>query len=441
MTDEKTAIRKSRRNGPAPDPRKVVLKLMRSKRGFPTRRFAQAADREGLSPRDRGLARELLSGVIRQQRSLDALFDPLIRRDSIDPFVRWTLRLAIYQLFYMDRIPVHAAIDATLNAGRTMLRHALGFANAVLRNVDRAVEGDYLAYMRKCFDECSDDPIERLAVEYSFPSDLVDDWINEVGEAQAIARMQAFNQAPPMSLRVNSLRSSQKEILAAFAEAEIEAEACGENSIVLISKRVNPASMPGFTEGWWSVQDLSSQDTIALSDPKAGERILDLCAAPGGKSFAAFEMSEAKAEVVACDVSEKRLQQIEPEAARLGHQLTCHTIQEDGGGVPDGEWDLILLDVPCTNTGVLGKRAEARWRFTDDYIDSVLAQQKAIIQTAKKFCSKKTRVLYSTCSLEPEENSEIAEYAAKELGLTLSKELKFEPDNRRSGGYAALLIP
>jgi len=441
MIEKNKMASSSKRKTQSVDARSVVLKLLRSTRQLPTRRFASAADRDGLVGRDRALARELLSGVLRHQRSLDALYMPLVRRQSIDPLVRWVLRLAVYQLFYLDRIPPHAAIDATLNAGREMLRHAVGFANGVLRNVERATGGDYAGYMRKCFDECSDDLNERLAIEFSYPTELVSAWINEVGEEVAIARMKVFNKTPPLTLRANRLQSSREEVVAAFTEAKIEVETISDNALLLKRARINPTELPGYAEGWWSVQDLTSQETIALAAPAAGERILDYCSAPGGKAFAALEIADGKAEVVACDNDQNRLEKIPPEAARLRHELKTIVSGDDGSGVPDGEWDLIMLDVPCSNTGVLGRRAEARWRYCADFIDGLLNQQKLIIELAAKHRGEKTRVLYSTCSLEPEENSAMAAYAANLMGLTIAEERKFEPDETRSGGYAALLIP
>ena len=422
------------------DARRVVLQLLAREHGFPTRAFPDVADKAGLDDRDRALAREILAGTIRMQRALDATFTPFCKKKKMDPMVRWTLRMGVYQMLYLDRIPAHAAVDATLRAASPFIRHAKGFANAILRSVERAHSESPQEFFEKAWCRASKGPLDRISVEHSFPTFLVERWTQEVGSDICLQRLQALNGPAPMALRANILRSTAKQVQVELLECGVQAEKAESVNTLLLPASRDPRPLPGFVEGMWSVQDVTSQESAALAKPKAGERILDLCAAPGGKSFACFELSNGKAEIHACDLDAQRLKSLSPDADRLGHNIHTHEIDSDGSGVPNGEWDLILLDVPCSNTGVLGKRPEARWRFNKKSLMQSVENQRKIARTAfRLFTPGKTRILWSTCSLEPEENSEMAKFFTKEAKLELSEERLFEPTNRRAGGYAALL--
>ncbi|MCH2112879.1 MAG: class I SAM-dependent methyltransferase [Planctomycetes bacterium] len=423
--------------------RSVVLKLLRPGVSFPTRRFAGAADRARLSPQDRAFAQELLYGVIRKSRTLDALYRPLLKHEKMSPSVRWVLRMGTYQLCFMDRVPDHAAVNETLSVAGPVIGGGRRFVNAVLRNLQRQRGADPQKYDQDAFQSSAQDELDQLAIEHSFPTELVEDWFEDVGKEKALGRMTAFNQRPSMALRVNPLKADRDSVLQALQEAEIAAEAGkAEQSILLLDGSRNPTTLPGFPEGHFSVQDQTSQESLALAAPKKGEKVLDLCAAPGGKAFAAFESMGGEGTVLACDVAAERLEKMKPEIERLGHQgIQTGTVAPDGANLPQEEWDLIVLDVPCSNTGVLGKRPEARWRFSDDELGRVLSTQALISKTAARIAVPNTRILWSTCSLEGEENHEGAEALAAATGRTIAEAQLFEPDQSRSGGYAALLVP
>ncbi|TAH37134.1 MAG: hypothetical protein EYC70_09135 [Planctomycetota bacterium] len=436
--------------------RQVALELLLGKGDFPTRRFAAAADAAGLQGRDRGLARELVSGVIRRRRTLDALFKAYSDRRTVEPEVLWTLRLAVYQRFFLQNVPAYAAFDATLEAAKPRLGRALGFCNAVLRALDRdatrheraeileaaanRLDLDFASWEfgRAVFPDPDAEPTAYWAVSLSYPDVLVERWFEQAGAGKALARLRALNQAPPLTLRVNARRATAASVLEAFQNVGIGAtQAPIPDALLLEDPPGEVSALPGFAEGLWSVQDLQGQEAVALAKPSAGEKVLDLCAAPGGKSFAAAERG---AEVTACDVDAERLKLLDEDARRLGHPVSSHVISHGGKGVPSGEWDLVILDVPCSNTGVLGRRPEARWRFTLAELGRCVKEQKSIIKWAlPAHVGSRTRVLWSTCSLEPEENGRGAERAARRAGLQVLETRSFEPDARRSGGFAAVL--
>ena len=175
------------------DARRVVLQLLAREHGFPTRAFPDVADKAGLDDRDRALAREILAGTIRMQRALDATFTPFCKKKKMDPMVRWTLRMGVYQMLYLDRIPAHAAVDATLRAASPFIRHAKGFANAILRSVERAHSESPQEFFEKAWCRASKGPLDRISVEHSFPTFLVERWTQEVGSDICLQRLQALH--------------------------------------------------------------------------------------------------------------------------------------------------------------------------------------------------------------------------------------------------------
>ncbi len=444
-----------------PDARRMVLELLLRAPDFPTRAFAEAVRRTGLPAKDVGLARQLLAGALRHCHTLDAICKPYCKSRISDEEVLWTLRLGAYQLFYLSNIPAHAAVHATIQSARPFLRDRIGFANAVLRSLQRKakLEPEFndeparkrLSIGRRSwmFDKAIFSDEQKFAVDawserLSFPRPLVRKWFEDHGEEKAIRRMKALNELPPVWLRVNLLRATKEQVRTALEEAGVTVIDHEHPRALRLDKPGRDiGSLPGYAEGWWSVQDLTSLTCLELGQPKEGMRILDLCAAPGGKSFAAAELSGGKAEIVACDISARRLDRLQPEAERLGHKIQTHLLHDDGSGLPEGPFDLIVLDVPCTNTGVLNKRLEARARYHKDELHRATTTQNLIRKAVqKKYLGEfgKTAVLWTTCSIEPEENEQMAARMVKQAGMELRSEIRLEPDGVQAGGYAAMLV-
>ena len=447
------------------NPRYVALRLL-AEGGIPTRRFAAVADEEGLAGQDRGLARMLVSECLRRQLTLDLIWSSYAKRRVKDDVMMATLRLGILQLFYMDNIPDHAAIGATIEAAADWLGGGKNVANAILRGAQRGSKKEAVAdkqphrhrlildkaswfFDRPIFHSHHKEAARHWAQQNSFPTGLARRWWEELGPPGMRARMTALNTLPSLWLRVNPLKTTRKEVIQAFTEIDVCAEAGPHPlSVNLPELRGAIEGLPGFAEGHWAVQDLTSLQTIALARPAAGERILDLCAAPGGKAFAAFELSGGEAEVMACDISAERLEKMDSETERLGHTISRQALAESGSDLPEGPWDLIVVDAPCTNTGVLNKRPEARWRFDKKELHRATTVMNLIRKNlVLPLVGEKTRVLWCTCSLEQEENQEMAQRLAKRAGLQIEAEKCFEPFQGdathppRSGGYAALLSP
>jgi 16S rRNA (cytosine967-C5)-methyltransferase len=250
-----------------------------------------------------------------------------------------------------------------------------------------------------------------------------------------------FNSPPPLMLRVNLLRTSRESVLEAFARENIPAEA-GElaESIVLTASR-NVAELPGFTEGDFSVQDLTAMKAVELLNPKPGETIWDVCAAPGTKTTAIAERMQNQGRVLATDIHPARLALIEDNRSRLGLDIIkAQRISAAGDDLPGGPFDAVLVDVPCSNTGVLGKRVEARWRLTPADFEELPGIQSRLLEAACERVKPGGRVVYSTCSIEPEENEAIvAALLSRRPDWKLVEQQTHWPGRPADGGFAAWL--
>lgn len=439
------------------DVRRLVWQLLCDEQEFPTRALDAAMDAEDFDPRDRALAKQLLSGVQRAQVTLERISRAHATRRVKEGSLQHALNLGLYQLLYLDRVPHHAAIDATLNAVKPELSPKTGFLNALLRGVARSAKQakpglqdarDRLPsppwqFDRKVFLDPKTDAVGFLAETEGYSRFLIRRWWESVGEERTRDRASTLNRKAALWLRVNPLRASAEDVTKALAEEGVEVEAGEEPNMLQVLSRKNAqvlTAWSGFEEGHWSVQDITSYRSLALARPAAGETILDLCAAPGGKSFAAYEMSGGEAEILACDVSATRLQQLEVEASRLGHVLRTQVIDPQGSDLPSGAWNLVLCDVPCSNTGVLNKRPEARARFSKVELHKVVTMQNLLRKRLiLPSLSEQTRILWTTCSLEGEENQEASARLAKASEREVVEERMFEPSASQAGGYAALI--
>jgi 16S rRNA (cytosine967-C5)-methyltransferase len=354
-------------------------------------------ERHPLQPSDRGLLTELFYGVLRHLRQLDFLIAQL-RESALDERTRNLLRAGLYQIFHL-RVPAHAAVNETVSmAGPTR-----GLVNAVLRRALREQEGlsQKLA-------------AQPLAVRESHPDFLVDRWAAQFGadSAQALCRL---NNTPSENFfRVNTLKTSLQQLLDLQPDAFVQDEARG----VLKLRRI---PVEWLESGWGYVQDPSTLLAPDLLDPQPGERVLDACAAPGGKSTYLAQKMGGRGRVVACDLYDSRIQRLKENVARLGtisvrvHLLDFLLVPEAGSPLLEAPFDRILLDVPCSNTGVIRRRVDVRWRLTEEDFLRMPVQQFALVRRAVPLLKAGGVLVYSTCSLEHEENAAVVEQIAREL--------------------------
>ncbi|MBP1751947.1 MAG: sun protein [Geobacteraceae bacterium] len=357
---------------------------------------------------DRGLLTELVLGVLRRRETLDHIINQFSKQKTgkLERAVLVLLRLGLYQSFFLDRIPVSAAVNETVNLAKVFAPRASGFINAVLRSADR--DRDAITWPDRTKGNA-----DFLSVYYSHPRWLVEDWIRQLGPDEAELLAKSMAELPPLTFRANTLRTSREELLVRLAEENIQAEVSrySPDGIRVLSP-VNPAVLKSFAEGLFTVQDESSQLASIFLAPHSGETVLDACAAPGGKSTHIAQLMGNCGSVVACDLHHSKLGLIEETAARLGISIVRTKILDaTRSGDVEGErvFDRILIDAPCTGLGVLRRNPEGKWLKTRPDVLRLAGLQKTILNNIADRLAGDGVLLYSTCSTSLEENEAVVD--------------------------------
>lgn len=411
---------------------------------------------------DRALAVDIAAGVVRRSRTLDAVIQSRMSRErhQVEPDLWRVLRIGAYQLLFA-RTPDHAAVDSTVELCRDVNRHRwTGFVNGVLRNIGRLVSetpatgpsqhslpvhsGNWISLNEDILPDPTTDLRDWIADAFSLPKFLAGRWCDRfasnLNELLAIC-MRSIS-PPETSLRVNTIQTTRDRLLQQLSEAGCAALPGDLPNSIRLESATRLELLPGYAEGHWSVQDEAAMSASSLLNPHPGEQILDLCAAPGGKTTHLAELSGDKAMIIACDVANGRLRRIEENAQRLQlSSIQTQVIGKDGNGMPDGPFDAILVDVPCSNTGVLNRRPEARWRCDEKGLQELVVLQTRLLLQACERVRPGGRVVYSTCSLEPEENRGVVDAVLSAMGhFRLSEERLHLPGLPSDGAYQALLV-
>jgi 16S rRNA (cytosine967-C5)-methyltransferase len=395
-----------------------------------------------LAPLDRALATELAYGAIRQRRLLDAWLDQLgkVPADRQPPKLRWLLHLGLYQLLASDRVPASAAVSTTVElAKRGGLARLAPVANGMLRAFLRRREaGDILPLSA----QQAADPVLSLGVRYSLPDWLSRDLLQWLPQERAEAFAQACNTPPGLDLRVNRLRATPAEVQAALAAAGVETRPIDgvPAGLTLVGRSGDLSRLPGYHEGHWCVQDRAAQCIAPLLDPQPGERILDACAAPGGKSTHIAELMGDQGSVLALDRGEARLRRVVRNSERLGLRgiEVCHgdaTTWAADHSEHWGSFDRILVDAPCSGLGTLARHADARWRIDPAVIEALVALQHQLLIGLLPLLRPGGRLVYSTCTVHPQENGGVvASLLRSNPHLQLQQQTQLWPGEINRGG-------
>ena len=397
---------------------------------------------------DRALATELAYGTLRQQGVLDGWLDQLGKVPAArqPPKLRWLLQLGAYQLLFCGGIPPSAAVNTSVELARQLgLARLSAVVNGLLRELDRrhrAAGGDQpwqgLAL--------PSEPAASLALRRSLPLWLAELLLQWLPPDQAEAVAVACNATPSLDLRVNRLRADRDGVLRELAAAGVAATLLDDldQGLALQGRSGDLRRLPGYSEGHWSVQDRSAQRVVQLLAPQAGERILDACAAPGGKTTQIAEACGDQAEIWAVDRAEARLRRLQRNAERLGLQAIA-PLAADAAGLlalrPDwaGHFDAVLLDAPCSGLGTLARHCDARWRLTPESIDELVLLQRQLLDALAPLVRPGGRFVYATCTVHPRENNEqIEAFVATHPGWTVAQQWQRWP-GEGDGFYAALL--
>ena len=415
------------------DPRKIaydVLVRCASAEQYSNIALDTAIKRSDLTPPDRGLLTALVYGVIERQITLDAIIDSLCDRGSEDilPEVRTLLRLGIYQLAYLDRVPDHAAVNETVNMAPKRSR---GFVNAILRAFIRS--GKEIPIPDK-----ETDAVGYLSVKYSFCPALCRKFIDTFSLERTEQLFAAFGEHPDLTLRTNTLRISREALIEKIGETGIHALPTKESDVgVLVCDKSPVAELYGFSDGLFFVQDEASQLCVKALDAKEGMKVLDACACPGSKSFGAAIDMNNKGSVLSCDLHRNKLSLVESGAARLG--ISILTTEERDARNTNAAWlgkfDRVLCDVPCSGFGVFAKKPELRYK--DPAASAALPDiQLAILKSASSYVKVGGKLVYSTCTLLPEENEEnVSRFLAENNSFELKEQRMLYPDADGTDGF------
>ena len=361
----------------------------------------KALSHSELSGADRGLVTALCMGVTERRLTLDAIICALSDKgNDTDIEARVLLRLGIYQLLYLDRIPDHAAVNETVELAPKRLR---GFVNAILREVLRRRDGGRLDSL---FPKREDGEGIYLSLKHSFPVDVCEKFLELYGFERTERIFEKFNSAPPMTLRINTLKITPDKYASLLDGAGIAYLRSSklENAIIVGSTSYD--SLPGAAEGYFFVQDEASQICVEALGAESGDVLVDVCSCPGSKSFGSAIRMGNMGEIHSFDLHKSKLSLIEKNAARLG--INIITAEERDGRRPDenlfGKADRVLCDVPCSGLGVIAKKPEIRYKEIAEFARLPEIQYNILTESAK-YVKAGGILVYSTCTVLPEENS------------------------------------
>lgn len=356
---------------------------------------------------DRNLFTELVHGIVRRQRTLDAIIDRLAKQPAHrqPPHLKQLLRLGLYQLRYLDRIPDSAAVNTTVDLAKANgLAGLAGVVNGVLRQYIRLQDRQEEVL------NLPTNPISRLGTLYSFPDWLIEHWVTELGSIETEQLCQAFNRVPKIDLRVNTLKIELTRLIDIFQAADIAAIPIPHvpQGLQFTGNVGAIDRLPGYHEGWWTVQDRSAQLVTHLLDPQPGEVVIDACAAPGGKTTHIAELMGNTGQILALDKTASRLKKLQQNLDRL--QLSGVKILT-GDSCKFSELtataDRVLLDAPCSGLGTLHRRADARWQKTPAQIHELGQLQGQLLANTATWVKPGGVLVYATCTVHPIENEHV----------------------------------
>ncbi len=354
-----------------------------------------------LESRDRAEVREYVQNILRRRSYLDFLIDQFsnVKINEMKSSLKNILRLGVYDMVFMDSTPDYAAINESVEIAKYSLGSRTGdLTNAILRNLQRDIDD----LPKPNFE----DRTKLVATTFSHPEWLVKRWTNRFGEREAFKLMQANNKRPSYYIRANNLRTKTENFKLRMTKHGIEFEESDWLPGYFKVDSVAPFISKGWLDkGFCQVQDIAAGFAPYLLDPQPEESIYDLCAAPGTKSILMSDLMNGEGDILAVDISSERLDKL-AESALSYHAENIRVRRADVTEVELDETDAVLLDAPCTGTGVLSKRADLRWRRDQDSLDNAVQLQSELLDSAAEMVKKGGRLVYSTCSIEEEENME-----------------------------------
>ena len=402
----------------------------------------RALDRCGdLEDAQRSFIKRLYEGTLERQIELDRIIDDHLRDPSIrlGKAVRCVLRMSLYQIYYMDAVPDYAVCSEAGNLLRSRgLSAQVRFVNGVLRTILREKEAG-----QGPLSDDQDKPVP-LSVRYSMPPLIIDLFQKQLGETETQALLERLLEIRPVTIRIDERLSGtqQQELIASLAEAGAHPEPAGLFPYAYtIGGSRKLTELPGFAQGYWTVQDLSSMMVAEAAGIEGGERIMDLCAAPGGKTVhcaakllvKAQETGKPAGSVYAFDVSEDKIRRIRENAQRMKTENVIAGVRDARtvSDLTEKKADIVLCDVPCSGLGVIGRKRDIKYHISREKLTSLTCLQKEILQGAAHCVKEGGVLIYSTCTINRAENEEMARYIIETLGFEPESLAPYLPDQLR----------
>lgn len=426
---------------------------------------------------------ELLPQTQERQRATDLVFGTIRNRSAVDRVIATfsgrpvqripikllnIIRLAGYELVYCPETPTYSIVNEAVESAKLIgSEKQTGFANAVLRQITRHISSRSAQLLqvesastipqtpltgcefdREFLPDPKDSPADYLAAAFSLPRWLISDWLSGYGLEKTRQVCFASNRKPSIYLRPNTLEITAQELGEHFRRADIDHEMLPEVEMIRIKSPQDVTQLAGFAQGLFTVQDITASQAVRLLQPQANWTILDLCAAPGVKTAQLAEAANDLAEITATDIDAERLQKVKENVDRLGiRSVTIVKYKElltnSQFAILNSKFDAILLDVPCSNTGVLARRVESRYRLKQNTIAELAETQTELLQKAAALVKPGGKICYSTCSIQKAENTDLVrQFIAKNADFELQNEKLWLPSAERfghDGGYVAIL--
>ena len=361
-----------------------------------------------LSDLDRRFFTELVYGVIRRKNYLDAIIVHFAKRPlkKLSSMVVEILRLGIYQIIYMDKVPESAAVNESVKLAKKLTRGLSGFVNAVLRSVLRECDSISIGELAKS-------EAEEISFIYNQPLWLVNLWMNEIGKDKTVDLCAWFNEQPRLTARINTVKVSIEDCIKELQNLgwTIEQDKDIPEVVYINSHQGHLEKAKPVIEGHITFMDKASMLVAHVVDPQPGDRILDCCAAPGGKSMHMASLMNNTGAIMSCDIYDHKLDLMNQNAERLGVSIVSTKLQ-DGRYLPDNwkeQFDRVLVDAPCSGLGILQKKLDMRWRKTEDLLNELPPLQLEILEKASEMVKVNGYLVYSTCTINSGENEDVLE--------------------------------
>ena len=394
------------------------------------------SNRKQLNEKDIGLISQIVYGVTTWKLTLDTIIEKYskIKLKKISPWIINILRMGIYQIIFLDKIPKHASVDESVNLAKKYgNKGSIGFVNAVLRKVSKEDYDELFKIENK---------IEKISKTRSMPVWIIEELLknNTIEEVDKIC--ENLNLKPELCVRINRLKTNKEELTEKLTEKGIESKEGRIDGFLILKNVKNLDNLAEFKEGLFTVQDESAGLTAIVLNPKSGENVLDACSAPGGKTTHIAEIMNNTGSIEAWDIYEHRINLIKQNCERLGITIVNTKLQDASqkNELENDKYDKILLDVPCLGIGVIKRKPDIKWKRKKEDVDEISKIQYEILENCSKYLKENGELVYSTCSILQEENELLIEKFIKNNSkFEMIKMDKIQPNEEQDGFFICKL--